>query len=182
MSKQAVVVVDLQNEYLSTGKLALVGIEQAVANAAQIIGAARDHDDLVIHIRHEFVTPGIPFFVPGTDGVEIIEAVAPKEGEPVILKNYPNSFLKTGLEKVLADHGIHKLTVIGAMSHMCIDATTRAASDLGYEVTVVDDACATRDLEFRDQVVPAAQVHATLMSALGFAYAKIVTTQEYLTM
>ncbi|WP_034048571.1 cysteine hydrolase family protein [Pseudomonas aeruginosa] len=180
MSKQAVVVVDLQNEYLPTGKLALVGVEQAVANAARIIGAARNHGDLVVHIRHEFVTPGVPFFVPGTEGVEIIEAVAPKDGEPVILKNYPNSFLKTDLQKVLADNGIQKLTVIGAMSHMCIDATTRAASDLGYEVTVVDDACATRDLEFRDQVVPAAQVHATLMSALGFAYATILTTQEYL--
>lgn len=180
MSKQAIVVVDLQNEYLHTGKLALVGVDLAVANAARIIDAAREDGDLVVHIRHEFTAPDAPFFVPGTDGVKIIDSVSPTEGEPVILKNYPNSFLKTDLEKVLDDNGIQRLTVIGAMSHMCIDATTRAASDLGYEVTVVEDACATRDLEFRDQVVPAAQVHAAMMSALGFAYAKIVTSQEYL--
>ena len=66
------------------------------------------------------------------------------------------------------------------MSHMCIDATTRAASDLGYKVTVVHDACATLDLEFRGQIVPAAQVHQTLMAALAFAYASVVTTDEYL--
>lgn len=65
------------------------------------------------------------------------------------------------------------------MSHMCIDATTRAASDLGYKTTVVHDACATRDLEFRGQTVPAAQVHTPLMSALELGYAAVVTTDEY---
>src|SRR3546814_14756141 len=66
------------------------------------------------------------------------------------------------------------------MSHMCIDAATRAASDLGYRTTVVHDACATRDLEFDGQVVPAAQVHNAYMSALAFAYAKVTTADEYL--
>ena len=63
---------------------------------------------------------------------------------------------------------------------MCIDATTRAASDFGYKATVVHDACATRDLEFGGQVVSAAQVHAAMMSALAFAYAKVETTDAYL--
>ena len=96
------------------------------------------------------------------------------------MKNYPNSFLKSELKQVLDEKGVEELVIVGAMSHMCIDATTRAASDFGYKTTVVHDACATRDLEFRGQMVPAAQVHATLMSALAFAYATIVTTDEYL--
>jgi len=180
MSKRAVVVVDLQNEYFPSGKLPLVGIEDAVTNAARVIAAARSNNDPVIHVRHEFPTSDAPFFVPGTEGTQIHPAVAPIEGEPVVLKNYPNSFLKTDLKQMLDAKGIEEVVVIGAMSHMCIDATSRAASDLGYKVLLVHDACATMDLEFGGQVVPAAQVHAALMAALAFAYATITATDEYL--
>jgi nicotinamidase-related amidase len=180
MSKRATVVVDLQNEYLPTGKLALSGIEQTLANAARVIADTRSNGDPVIHVRHEFTNPDASFFIPGTDGVQIHSSVAPQEGEPVIVKNYPNSFLKSELKQVLDEKGIEELVIVGAMSHMCIDATARAASDFGYKTTVVHDACATRDLEFRGQTVSAAQVHAALMSALEFAYATIVTTDEYL--
>jgi nicotinamidase-related amidase len=180
MSKRAIVVVDLQNEYLPSGKLPLVGIEQAMANAARVIADARAKGDQVIHVRHEGTAPDTPFFAPGTDGVQIHESVAPQKGEPVIVKNYPNSFLKTDLKQMLDSEAVENVSIVGAMSHMCIDATTRAASDFGYKATVVHDACATRDVEFQGQTVPAAQVHAALMSALGFAYAKVVTTDEYL--
>lgn len=180
MSKQAVIVVDLQNEYLPTGKLPLTGIESALKNAARIIADARSNGIPVIHIRHEFVTPGTPFFVPGSDGVLIHPTVAPSDEELVIVKNYPNSFLKTDLKKTLDEKGIEEVTVVGAMSHMCIDATVRAASDFGYKTTVVHDACATRDLEFGGKVVPAEQVHTALMSALEFGYAKVIKTDDYL--
>lgn len=179
MSNRAVVVVDLQNEYLATGKLALVGIDEALNNAARVIADARSKGDTVVHVRHESANPDVPFFVPGTEGVLIHPQVAPGGNEPVIVKNFPNSFLKTELEQILDEEGIEEVTVVGAMSHMCIDATTRAASDLGYKTTVVHDACATRDLEFRGQTVPAAQVHTALMSALEFGYAAVVTTDEY---
>ncbi len=180
MSKQAVVVVDLQNEYLPTGKLPLVNIEAALDNAAKVIEHARQHAIPVIHIRHEFLDPEIPFFVKNTEGVEIIETVAPVANECVITKNYPNSFLKTDLDAHLKEQGIEQLTIIGAMSHMCIDATTRAASDLGYKCTVVEDACTTMNLEFNGQVVEADRVHAAFMAALAFAYAEIATTKQLL--
>jgi nicotinamidase-related amidase len=179
MSKRAIIVVDLQNEYLPSGKLPLVGIDEAAANAAKVIEAARSAGDKVIHIRHESPTD-VPFFVPGTEGVEIIPAVAPAEGELVIIKNYPNSFRETELKQALDEEGIQDVVVVGAMSHMCIDATSRAAADLGYSTTIVEDACATRDLEFNGKTVPAAQVHAAYMSALAFAYGKVVTTGELL--
>ena len=63
---------------------------------------------------------------------------------------------------------------------MCIDGISRAAADLGYGVTVIHDACACRDLEFNGVTVPAAQVHAAFMSALGFAYASVVSAEEFL--
>lgn len=180
MSKRAVVVVDLQNEYLPTGKLPLAGIDRALNNAARVIAAARDKGDLLVHIRHEFVKPETPFFVPGTDGVQIHPSVAPQRGEQVIVKHSPNAFLDTRLKQLLDEQDVEEVTIVGAMSHMCVDATTRAASDFGYKTTVVDDACATRDLEFRGEIVPAAQVHAAMMSALEFAYATVATTEEYI--
>jgi nicotinamidase-related amidase len=180
MSKRAVVVVDLQNEYLPAGKLPLEGIQDALDKAARVIADARARKDMVINVRHESADPQAPFFTQGTDGVRIHPSVAPAEGEAVIVKNFPNSFLKTGLKELLDENGIEEVTVIGAMSHMCIDATTRAASDYGYKTTVVHDACATRALEFKGETVPAAQVHAALMSALAFGYASVVGTDDYL--
>ena len=180
MSKRAIVVVDLQNEYLPAGKLALSGIDEALNNAARVIAHARSEGDTVINIRHESTDPEAPFFTPGSDGVQIHESVAPAQSDAVIVKNFPNAFLKTDLKQILDEKGIREVTIIGAMSHMCIDATARAASDFGYTTTVVHDACATRDLEFLGQNVPAAQVHTALMSALAFAYASVISADEYL--
>ncbi len=180
MNKRATIVVDLQNEYLPTGKLPLVGIDAALVNAARVIAAARAKGELLIHIRHEGAQPDATFFVPGTAGVQIVPAVAPLEGEPIVVKNYPNSFRGTRLKELLDAQGVKELVVIGAMSRMCIEATSRAAADFGYPVTVVHDACATMNLEFEGTVVPAAQVHAASMAALGFGYASITTTDKYL--
>jgi nicotinamidase-related amidase len=177
MTKRAVVVVDLQNEYLPTGKLPLQQVEKAIENAARVIEAARAKGEPVIHIRHEFGDDA-PFFVPGTGGVDIVPDVAPHPGETVILKNHPNSFRDTDLKRVLDDQGIDEVVVVGAMSHMCIAAAARAATDYGYETTVVHDACATMDLEFAGVTVPAAQVHAANMAAIAFAYGKVVSTDD----
>lgn len=180
MSKRAIVVVDIQNEYFPQGKLPLVGIEQAAANAAKVIAAAREKGDVVIHIRHEMPIPDAPIFAPDTDGVQINEAVKPAQGEPVIVKNYPNSFRETLLKQMLDEKGVQEIAVVGAMSHMCVDATVRAAVDFGYKATTIHDACATRDLEFEGTIVPAAQVHAALMAALAFMYGEVIDTATWL--
>lgn len=98
----------------------------------------------------------------------------------VITKRFPNAFRETPLQATLDARGVRRLVIVGAMSHMCIDAGTRAAVDLGYACTVVHDACATRDQTFGEQIMPAAQVHAAFMAALGFAYARIVDTDTWL--
>lgn len=103
-----------------------------------------------------------------------------QDQETVVLKHFPNAFRETGLKELLDNQGIENLVIIGSMSHMCIDATTRAAKDFGYNVRVVHDACASRDLEFNGSMVPAAQVHAAFMSALGFAYAEVISTATFL--
>ena len=179
MSQRGLIVVDLQNEYLPTGKLPLAGIEAAAANAARVIADARAKAIPVFHIRHEFVRNEAPVFVPGTDGVAIQATVAPQGSEPVITKNYVNSFRETNLKQQLDAQGVKEVVVVGAMSHMCVDATVRAANDFGFETVTVHDACATRDLEFNGATVPAAHVHAAIMAAFEFAYGEVISTDDF---
>lgn len=178
MSKRAILVVDLQNEYWPTGKLPLVGIDAAAANAARVMAHGRAKGDLVVSIRHE--APGAPIFVPGSEGVTIHNGVLPQGDEPVVTKNHPNSFRDTGLKALLDKHGVTEVIVVGAMSHMCVDATTRAANDLGYKTTTIHDACATLDLAFDGVTTPAAQVHAAQMAALAFSYGEVISTDAFL--
>jgi len=98
-----------------------------------------------------------------------------------IQKHFPNIFRGTGLELVLREHGAEKIIVAGMMSHMCIDATIRAAADLGFSCILVHDACATRDLSFNDTLVPASMIHTAFISALSGLYARTCTTDEVIT-
>ena len=180
MTQRALVIVDLQNDYFPDGSFPLDGIDAAAANAARVLEAARRAGDTVIHIQHQALSPESGFFVPGTPGVAIHAAVRPAEGETVVVKNYPNSFRATPLKEILDTAGIEDVVIVGAMSHMCIAATGRAAADFGYRTTVVHDACATRALEFDGVAIPSAQVHAANMAALAFGYAKVVATAEHL--
>jgi nicotinamidase-related amidase len=180
MPKRALVLIDVQNDYFPDGKWPLAGIEVAADNAAKVLAAARAAGDLVVHVRHEFPAADAPFFAPGSEGAGIHPTVRTAAGEPVVLKHHVNAFRETDLKAILDRHGVEEVVVCGAMSHMCVDAGVRAASDLGYRCVVVHDACATRDQEFEGAVVPAADVHAAFMAALRFGYARLVTTEEYL--
>ncbi|MFS2200373.1 cysteine hydrolase family protein [Pseudomonas sp. Pseusp3] len=180
MAKQALIVVDIQNDYFPQGKWPLVGADAAADNAARLIEAFRAAGDSVVHIRHEFTSNDAPFFTPDSEGAKLHPKVLNRADEPVVLKHFVNSFRETDLKSILDEQGIKELVVVGSMSHMCVDGITRAAADFGYKVTVIHDACATLDLEFNGVTVPAAQVHAAFMAALAFAYASVVSTTDYL--
>ncbi|MCO7226044.1 cysteine hydrolase family protein [Pleionea sp. CnH1-48] len=180
MSNTALLVIDLQNDYFETGKWPLKGINQATDNAAKLITEFRQRNDHVIHIRHEFESDDAPFFVAGSEGAQIHSLVAPDSKETVVVKHQVNAFLNTELKSVLDAKGITNLVIIGAMTHNCVEAATRAASDFGYQCTVIHDACATHDLEFNGATVAAEEVQTAVMAALGFAYATISSTQEFL--
>ena len=180
MAKRALIVIDIQNDYFPGGKWTLSGMDAAAENASRLLAATRQAGDLVVHIRHEFPTNDAPFFAPGSMGARIHPKVANLAGEPVVVKQQINSFRQTELKEILDRHGIEEVVICGAMSHMCVDAATRAANDFGYPCTVVHDACASRDLEFNGMKVPAAHVHAAFMAALQFGYATAVSTEEFL--
>lgn len=176
----ALILIDLQNDYLPTGKFPLVGIESAVKNAAQVLTEARRRGMPIVHVRHESPQADAPLFAAGSSGTDIMSAVAPAAGEPVVTKHQINAYRDTDLKQRLEALGVSSLVIVGAMSHMCIDACVRASVDLGYPVTVLHDACATRDLSFDGQTTPAAQVQTALMAAFEFFGVHVLPTRSWL--
>ncbi len=178
--KKALLLVDIQNDYFPGGKMELVGMEAAAAQAQALLAEFRRRQWPTFHIQHVSIRKGAPFFLPETPGVEIHASIAPRPGETIIEKHFPNSFRETGLQEKLAAAQVGELVICGAMSHMCIDATTRAAVDLGFTCTVIHDACATRDLAFGEAVIPAHQVHGAFMAALVPLYARVLSVKDFL--
>jgi nicotinamidase-related amidase len=170
---RALLIIDIQNDYFPGGAFPLVEPEAAAANAARVLEAFRSGGEPVLHLQHQS-PPEEGFLVTGSPGGEIHASVAPAAGETVLTKAAPNGFLGTGLEDALRGADVDELVVAGMMSSMCVDATVRAAADLGFSVSLVHDACAAPDLEFGGQAIPGAAVHGAFMAALGSAYATLV--------
>lgn len=172
--------VDIQADYFPGGRMELAGSPEAAAQATRLLFAFRERGLPVVHVRHVSSRQGATFFLPGTPGAEFHPLVAPRADEAVVTKQFPNSFRGTPLEALLREAGVSRLVVCGMMTHMCVDATVRAAFDLGYSCIVPHDACATRDLAFRGGIIPAAQVHGAFLAALGAVYCQVVDTAQAL--
>ncbi|MDA8257555.1 MAG: cysteine hydrolase family protein [Betaproteobacteria bacterium] len=170
--------IDIQNDYFPGGAMELVGSSEAGEQARKLIEVFRGKSLPVIHVQHMSTRPGASFFVPGTTGVEIHPCVAPREGETLIRKNFPNSFRDTPLLQHLRDNRSTRLVVAGMMTHMCVDSTVRAAGDLGFECVLAHDACATRALSFGGTTVPAATVHVAFLAALNGLFARVQAVDE----
>lgn len=176
--KTALLLIDIQNDYFPGGKMELVGSVAASRRAKEVLSFFREKKLEAVHIRHVSNRPGATFFLPGTTGAEIHENVQPLPDETVIEKNFPNSFRDTRLLEHLQKARIERVVICGMMTHMCVDATTRAAFDYGFQCALVHDACAARALAFEDRTVPAEQVHAAFLSALNGLYARVMSARE----
>lgn len=155
----------------------LVNPLEAAEKAYMLLQCFREHGGHHIHIQHVSKKPDATFFLPGDRGTDIHDSVAHFEGEPLVQKHYPNSFRETNLLELLKQREIERVIISGMMTHMCVDATARAAADLGFEVIVAEDACATRDLKYGETVIPAEHVHKAFLAALK-SYGRIMRSDE----
>jgi len=176
----ALILIDIQNDYFENGTMPLVGSGKASLNARQILDKFRAEGMPIIHIQHIAARPNSTFFLPATKGSEIQDNVKPEETEKVIIKHFPNSFRETELLEYLKSRNITDLVICGMMTHMCVDATVRAAKDFGFNCTVISDACATRDLTINGETVKAVEVQKSFLAAFNGFYASVKTTKEYL--
>ena len=175
---RALLIVDIQRDYFRGGGHPLVEPDAAAEATRRVLDVFRASEEPVIHLQHIWDEPAATYMRPGTEGVEIHPLVAPQPGELVIEKDSPNGFVDSRLQGELGSRGIDELVVTGMESCMCIDATVRAALDLGFDATVVHDGCATSDLEFEGRAIPAVEVHGAFMAALADAGAGVVSADE----
>ena len=164
--KKALIVIDLQNDYFKDGTMELQNIDEVLKQTNKLIQFARKEKYKIYFIQHIATKKEATFFLPNTHGVKLHKDLD-IQSDMIIEKNYPNSFRDTNLLKELKKENINDLIVCGAMTHMCIDTTVRAGFDLGYNVELVNDACATKDLFFEDYSIKVKDVHLSFMSALG---------------
>ena len=172
LSESALIVVDAQNTYRS-GVMALTGIEPALDECARLLDRARSRKATVIHIQHDG-GPGTPYDVHAPIGA-IIDRVAPRDAERVIVKNYPNAFFGTDLDARLKELGVKNLVIAGFMTHMCINSTARDGFNRGYSISIPASATATRPLPAPGGgTVSAKALQSASLAALADLFAVIV--------
>lgn len=178
-AKTALILIDIQNDYFTPGKLPIPDGERVVDKAVQLRDWAAAAGIAVVHIRQVNANPASPMFAAGDSGSAIHPRLSPREGETVICKTLPSSFDKTELHGFLQARGVRTLVLAGLMTHMCVETTARAALPLGYGVVVASDACASRDLPAYDGggVVPHSEVHRNALTALADRFADVMPTE-----
>jgi len=176
--KTALLLVDIQREYFPGGAMPLDSSVEAAIQARRLLALFRHNHLPVVFIQHVSLDPEAISFRPGSLGVSFTTSIHPLPGETVVCKHHPNSFRGTNLLELVRTDNVSRLVICGMMTHMCIDATTRAASDYGFECIVAADACATRDLTFAGETVPAAMVQRAFLAALDGTYGRVINTDE----
>ena len=180
MDHTALLIIDIQNDYFQGGKMELDKADEAAQKAAALLDHFRKENAPVFHIQHESLGENAGFFIPGTQGQKINERVTPLENETLLIKNFPNGFIQTDLENLLKAQKIQRLVVTGMMTFMCVDATCRAAKDMGFHCTLIHDATAARELTFGDDKVTATQVKTAFLAALSMICDRIMGCEEFL--
>jgi nicotinamidase-related amidase len=179
-NETALVIIDIQEFYFDDGLVPLTGSVEAAAQAKQVLEAFRARKLPVFHVRHVPKSVAIVDGVPADPQYGIRPEVRPAAGEKVISKRFANSFRETDLLESLRQTGITRIVIAGMQTHMCVEAASRAATDLGFDVVVLHDACATRPLEFGGRTVPADMVHAAALAAIKGTYGRVVSVSELL--
>lgn len=172
LADSTLILIDCQNTY-TQGVMELDGVAAALDEAAALLDRARSAGIPVIHIQHNG-GPGSPYDIEAEIGA-IVAVVAPREGEAVVVKQYPNSFVETDLDDRLKALGARNLVLAGFMTHMCVNSTARGAFNLGYAPTVPAAATATRTLpDVSGNPVPAAVMQAASLAAIADLFAVVV--------
>ena len=177
--KTALLLIDIQNDYFPGGKMELEGSLEAAKKANELLQCFRDHGMPTVHVQHISREPDAAFFISGDRGTDINDITAHYEGEPLVQKHYPNSFRETNLLDLLKEWRIERVIITGMMTHMCVDATARAAADLGFKLMVAEDAGATRALTYGNTTIPAEHVHKAFLVALK-SYGQVMPVEQIL--
>jgi nicotinamidase-related amidase len=135
---EALLVIDVQRDVVANA----VRIDDVISNINLLITSARQSNVPVIWVQHSD-----DYLVKGSDGWKIVDELKPLPDEVKIYKTRPSSFADTDLAEQLESLGTTSLIITGAQTDYCVNATSNAAVELGYDVTLVSDAHTTEDSE-----------------------------------
>jgi nicotinamidase-related amidase len=175
----ALVIIDMQ-QGMNDPKLGRRNNPDAELHIQHLLGAWRQSQRPIVHVRHMSRTPGSVFW-PGQPGCEFQAALAPLKHEHVVEKNVPDAFTATGLERWLHMRSITQIVIAGVITNNSVEATARSGGNLGFDVIVAADACYTFDqTDLSGRLWPAEDVHALSLSNLAMDYARIAETAQLL--
>ncbi|MCX4674169.1 isochorismatase family protein [Streptomyces sp. NBC_01433] len=183
LSDSVLVLIDYQNTY-RTGVMLLEGAEEALAAGARLLERARAAGTPVIHVINDG-GGNSPYDIRAHIGA-LSDEVAPKDGEAVVVKQFPNAFHLTELAETLTGLGAapgsgKDLVIGGFMTHMCVNHTAQGAFNLGYRPTVVAETTATRALAAPDgTVLPAAALQTAALTAITDLFGTVIPTVDAL--
>lgn len=176
LAESTLIMIDCQNTY-TRGVMELEGVQGALDQAEALLERARTAGIPIVHVMHDGGA-GSPYDINDEIG-RIVARVAPRDGEVVIVKSYPNSFVGTDLGERLSARPGKDLILAGFMTHMCVSSTARGAFNLGYRPTVVASATATRSLPGLDGTsVPAGTLQAASLAGLADMFAVVVPAAD----
>lgn len=175
LAGSTLILVDYQNTY-TRGVMELDGWQDALDAAARLLGRAREAGTRVVHVINDGGA-GTPYDIRAEIG-QIHPALAPVDGETVVVKKAPDSFHGTDLGEHVPEGG--DVIIAGWMTHMCVAFTAQGAFLRGNRPTVVADACATRSLPVAGTDLDASQVHHAALATIGDLYGVVVPTLESL--
>ena len=178
--RPALLVVDVALAYLDPGSPLFAGVEEAVASASRVLGAARDAGSPVLHTRVRYTpggldgglfrrkVPALAVFDEGSPLGEPHPSVAPVPGEVVVVKQYASGFFGTSLASTLRALGADTVVIVGLTTSGCVRATAVDALQHGFAPLVVRDAVGDRD----------ARPHEANLLDLQAKYADVVSEGE----
>ncbi|WP_265447357.1 isochorismatase family protein [Flexivirga meconopsidis] len=177
LADSTLIMVDYQNTY-TTGVMELDGWEAALEAAAGLLAQAREAGATVVHVINDG-GEGTPYDIRAEIG-QIHPAVAPIEGEAVVVKQVPDAFVDTDLGNLVDAAGNDNLVIAGFMTHMCVAFTTQGAFLRSNRATVVANACATRSLPVAGADLDACQVHYGALATIGDLFGVVVANAKEL--
>jgi nicotinamidase-related amidase len=177
--KRALVVIDVQNEYV-TGALPITypALAFSLANIAIAIDTAVQEGVPVVVVQHA-APAAAPLFARGTHGFALHDVVASRRHDHLVEKTLPSSFTGTDLDDWLRREGVDTLTIVGYMTQTCDESTARHAVHLGYQVEVLADATGAVALSNRAGTLSAAEIHHAVLVVMQSFFAFTATTTEW---
>ncbi|GAW13302.1 hypothetical protein ANO14919_026830 [Xylariales sp. No.14919] len=166
------IIIDAQNEY-AVGLLKTEDVKSTRAANAALLEKYRAANDPVVHVVHK--TPdGAPVFTPGTPLADEFDELRPREGESVVVKQFPGSFTGTQLQEILEETGRKKIVLTGYMAHVCVSTTARQGAERGWDVIIAKDAVGDRHIPGVD----AAELVRVALGEIADAFGTIVESKD----